>query len=102
MAGIPKIGANVTIDFNKYAAKKGLNVTTIHLKDKSSELKILSNGKMFEEYQLKDGKVVDTMKKNLPDFETFGLFVADRLASIQTKAAKGVDVVAEWAKSLTK
>lgn len=44
------------IDFTKYAAKKGLNVATIPLKDKST-VKILSNDTKFEEYYLKMGKL---------------------------------------------
>lgn len=89
------------IDFTKYAAKKGLNVATIPLKDKST-VKILSNDTKFEEYYLKDGEVINSMKKDLPKFEDFSIFVADRLANIQENAIKGINVVAEWTKSLMK
>ena len=83
------------IDFTKYAAKKGLNVATIPLKDKST-VKILSNDTKFEEYYLKNGEVINSMKKD------FSIFVADRLANIQENAVKGINVVAEWTKSLMK
>lgn len=99
MACVPKIRPN--IDFTKYATKRGLNVATIPLKDKST-VKILSNDTKFEEYYLKNGEVVNSMKKDLPKFEDFGIFVAERLAEIQEKAAKGINVVAEWTKSLMK
>ena len=42
------------------------------------------------------------MKKDLPKFEDFSIFVADRLANIQENAVKGINVVAEWTKSLMK
>ncbi len=99
MACVTKVGMN--IDFTKYAAKRGMNVATIPLKDKST-VKILSNETKFEEYHLKNGEVIDIMKKSLPKFEDFGLFVSQRLEELQSNAAKGINVVAEWTKSLTK
>lgn len=99
MACVTKVRPN--IDFTKYAAKRGMNVATIPLKDKST-VKILSNETKFEEYYLKDGEVVKSMKKTLPKFEEFGLFVSERLEQLQANAAKGINVVSEWAKSLTK
>ena len=99
MACVQRIRPN--IDFTKYAAKRGLNVATIPLKDKST-VKILSNDTKFEEYYLKDGEVIKSLKKTLPKFEDFGLFVSQRISELQANAAKGINVMSDWAKSLTK
>lgn len=100
MACITKVGPNIS-DLNKYAARRGLNVASFPLKDNST-VKILSNETKFEEYHVKNGEITEVMKKSLPKFEDFGLFVAQRLEELQSNAAKGINVVAEWTKSLTK
>lgn len=90
-----------TIGFPEIAARTGKTLTSIPMKDKST-IKILSDERSFNVFQVKNGKIIDAwgMFGSKASTDKVDNFASVMLERIQKNAAEVIDVMREWMKSL--